>query len=307
MPVVEQPALASVESAVPARYVHKRDAAEVLLTGWSGLRPDSFIVSARWPRTHRFYAGQAGLHDPMLFAESVRQCFPLLSHTGFDVPFDHHLVWQYLSFEVVPTAMAVEDGPAVLDLFVTCSDIRRSRGRVAALTFHVVGLRDGVHLGTAQARFSVHPPSVYRRLRGPHADAHRAAVTAGRPPAPVPAALVGRADARDVVLSPSDRAGRWTLRNDTAHPVLFDHPVDHSPGMLLLEAARQAAHAACGPRGVYPVGFESTFLQFAEFDTPCHVTAQPLPAGDASRHRVEVLASQGGRNVFSSVVTALAV
>ncbi|MFI6341435.1 ScbA/BarX family gamma-butyrolactone biosynthesis protein [Streptomyces sp. NPDC050535] len=35
----------------------------------------------------------------------------------------------------------------------------------------------------------------------------------------------------------------WLLRLNTSHPTLFDHPQDHVPGMLLLEAARQATHA----------------------------------------------------------------
>ncbi|CAL9623504.1 hypothetical protein SUDANB6_05917 [Streptomyces sp. enrichment culture] len=121
----------------------------------------------------------------------------------------------------------------------------------------------------------------------------------------MPAAPVARADAWDVVLAPSGRAGQWALRNDTAHPVLFDHPVGRSPGMLL-EAARQA-RAARAPRPSAPLKFDSAFLRFAEFDAPCQVTAQPRPSGDASLHRVEVQAAQGGRTVFSGVVTTLPV
>ncbi|WP_260845011.1 AfsA-related hotdog domain-containing protein [Streptomyces sp. SLBN-31] len=50
----------------------------------------------------------------------------------------------------------------------------------------------------------------------------------------------------DVVLSPLGQPHRWQLRVDTRHPVLFDHIVDHVPGMLLIEAARQAATATLG-------------------------------------------------------------
>ncbi|WP_142212826.1 AfsA-related hotdog domain-containing protein [Streptomyces sp. SLBN-118] len=57
---------------------------------------------------------------------------------------------------------------------------------------------------------------------------------------PPPACLTpfGRDRFEDVVLAATDRPDRWQLRVDTTHPILFDHLVDHAPGMLLLEPAR---------------------------------------------------------------------
>ncbi|MFF8732844.1 AfsA-related hotdog domain-containing protein [Streptomyces sp. NPDC015171] len=49
------------------------------------------------------------------------------------------------------------------------------------------------------------------------------------------------------MLAATERAGRWQLRIEQDHPVLFGHPVDHAPGMLLLEALRQAAHGSPCP------------------------------------------------------------
>lgn len=305
MSVVIQHTSAPSESEVPPRYVHKRDSQEVFLTAWEELRANTFLVSARWPTGHRFYTGQGNLHDPLLFAETVRQCFPLLAHAGYAMPFGHHLIWQYLTYEVVPPAMGVSDEPAELDLYVTCSDIRHRRGQIAALTLHVIALRDGVHLGTAQARFSCHAPPIYRRLRGGYADLDTAVAAAGQPSDPVAPGLVARTSADDVVLSPTGHHDRWLLRTDTSHPILFDHPVDHAPGMLLLEAARQAAHITCGKEGLYPVRFESTFLQFSEFDSPSWVTAQSAVAYGDNPHRLQVLATQGGETTFTSTITAI--
>ncbi|WP_281275492.1 AfsA-related hotdog domain-containing protein [Saccharothrix australiensis] len=42
------------------------------------------------------------------------------------------------------------------------------------------------------------------------------------------------------MLSPVGRSDSWLPRVDRRHPVLFDHPVDHVPGMALQEAGRQA-------------------------------------------------------------------
>ncbi|MFC7897511.1 ScbA/BarX family gamma-butyrolactone biosynthesis protein [Streptomyces sp. NPDC057381] len=287
---------------VSPQDVHKRNTSEVFLTSWDSHRPDTFVVSARWPSRHRFYLAHNGLHDPLLFAESVRQCFPLLSHAGYDLPYGHHLIWQYLSYEVTPSVMGIGTGPTDLDLHITCSDIRRRHnGELAALTLHVTALRDGKHLGGAQARFSCHAPSVYRRLRGSYAGMTDA--PGALPPAEA-AHLVSRNDEDDVVLSPTGEQRVWLLRNDTSHPVLFDHPVDHSPGMLLLEASRQAALAHVHTEHAYPARFESTFFQFSEFDAPCRITAEEFPAYDRNDRRTQVLATQNGELTFSSVVTA---
>lgn len=304
MPVINEVTPVRIGSNVPPHYVHKRDESEVLVTSCESFRPDTFAVAARWPAQHPFYLSHNGLHDPMLFAESVRQCFPLLSHAGYDLPFGHHLIWQYLTYEVVPSAMRTGPGRAELDLYITCSDIRYRSGRLAALTLHVVALRGGEHLGTAEARFSCHSPSIYRRLRGPYADLPRAVAAAGAPPPPVSPSCVARDRKENVVLSPTGHHGRWTLRNDTSHPVLFDHPLDHSPGMLVLEAARQATHAVCGA-DAYPFRVESTFLQFTELDAPCRVSASPEATSSQDRRRVQVITSQGGDTTFTSVVTAL--
>ncbi|MDI3422971.1 ScbA/BarX family gamma-butyrolactone biosynthesis protein [Streptomyces luteolus] len=302
MPVIKQLPPIATGFTVSSELVHKRDESEVLLTSWDSYRPDTFVVCAQWPVQHRFYQSRNGLHDPMLFAESVRQCFPLLSHAGYDVPFGHHLIWQYLNFEIVPSAMDIGTDPTEVELYITCSDIRRRGGQLAALTLHVIALRDGKHLGVAQARFTCHTPSVYRRLRGRYAGA--TALPGALPAAEAPH-LVAREQEEDVVLSPTEQHGTWLLRNDTSHPVLFDHPLDHSPGMLMLEAARQATHAHAYAEHAYPVKFESTFLQFAEFDAPCQVTVEELPTRDRTQRRTEILATQNGEMAFSSLVTAL--
>lgn len=117
---------------------------------------------------------------------------------------------------------------------------------------------------------------------------------------------MGRDRATDVVLSPTGRHDAWLLRNDTTHPILFDHPVDHSPGMLLLEAARQAARATDPTQHRYPVKFESTFLQFVEFDAPCRVTTRPMGRDSSGRNLAYVVAEQGGETAFSCAVTSIA-
>ncbi len=67
-----------------------------------------------------------------------------------------------------------------------------------------------------------------------------------------PQLAVQRQDARNVVLRDLRRDGaRWqaTVRVDEQHPYHFDHPLDHVPGILLLEAALQVAEVVVAHSG----------------------------------------------------------
>ncbi|MER0446895.1 ScbA/BarX family gamma-butyrolactone biosynthesis protein [Streptomyces sp. Edi4] len=290
---------------MPRQYVHKQALAEVLLTGWHQVTEDVFLVGAQWSRSHGFYTPGEGTYDPVLFVETVRQTIPLLSHLAYDVPFGYHLIWDHFSFELAPGTMAVGPTPAGLELRIECSDVRRRRDRLTALTMNVTATRDGRHLGIARARFTSQPPAVYQRLRGAYGDL-AAAVARTLPLAPpVPPQRVGRDRFHDVVLSPTDSGQVWQLRVDTGHPVLFDHPVDHVPGILLIEAAHQATRAALGPhRCVSVLGMESVFTQYVELDSPCLIEATVLPGEAGGRVRTRVVARQAGREMFSAVVTS---
>ncbi len=284
---------------VPRQYVHKAAIAEVLLTDWSSTGGETFTLAAQWPREHCFYTGDTG-YDPLVFAETVRQILPLLSHAAYDVPIGHHLIWDHLRYDIHGAgALAVGPRPADVALRVRCFDIVRRRDRIAALSLRVEAQRDGAPLGTAETRFTCHAPAVYRRLRG-----HRAGfdpTRGGLPPAPapLPARQAGHERCRNVVLSETDSPRRWQLRADPTHPVFFDHPVDHVPGALLLEAARQATLVLARPAVTVVVGTRATFRRFVELDAPCWIEAEPDPDG----RTVRVTARQHDEEPFSAVVT----
>ncbi|MFD3416359.1 AfsA-related hotdog domain-containing protein [Streptomyces decoyicus] len=84
--------------------------------------------------------------------------------------------------------------------------------------------------------------------------------------------------------------------------MLFDHPVDHVPGMLLLEAARQSAHKAAHPMPTIAIGVEAVFSHYVELDAPCWIESTCASAG-ANEQRVRVDAVQRGGHPFTSTVT----
>ncbi|MGW1375783.1 ScbA/BarX family gamma-butyrolactone biosynthesis protein [Streptomyces sp. NPDC002446] len=291
----------------PHGYVHRGAVSEVFLTNWQRGVAGGWVVSAQWPRTHGCHGPLDGLHDPLLLIETMRQAGILLSHVAHRVPLDHPVIWQRLRYDLAPQALRAVDEPAEVELYITDHDVVRRGKRLVSARQEFRVRCDGAELATATLDYSCHSPAVYRRLRGKYSDL--TLTNARRLPLPEPVAphLVARDRERDVVLSPTGRPGRWQLRVDTSHPVLFDHPVDHAPGMLMIEAARQAAQAST-PGVTLPVGMECTFERYAELDAPCWVRARTTgPAAARSedgRSQVEVDVEQHGKTVITARVTS---
>ncbi|WP_217246061.1 ScbA/BarX family gamma-butyrolactone biosynthesis protein [Streptomyces sp. AC602_WCS936] len=294
---------------VSAAEVHKLDANEVLLTDWRHIDADHFSVSARWPAQHRFYTKTHGRRDALMLIECVRQSIPLLCHSAYDTPFGFRQAWENLHFAVEPSMLGEADADAdpEIRLDIRCSDVMRRGARVGGMTMGVRASWHGLTAATVRTKFNNQSPVVYQRLRGANGDVAKAHASALAPGRPISPALVGRRHDSDVVLAqaPGHPPYHWLLRADLSHPVLFDHPVDHAPGMLLLEAARQAALARC-PQTATVTGMTTRFIRYAEFDVPCLVSATPLPTapGGAERNRTtRVTLTQDNRPVFTADVT----
>lgn len=303
----------ALTTTVPREYVHRTAVSEVFLTNWRQDGPGGWLVTAQWPRAHSFYGPAGGLHDPLLLIETVRQAGILLSHVAHGVPLDHPIIWQKVSYVLRPQALRATHTPADVALHVTDHDVVRRRKQLAGVRQEFRIVRDGAELARASLTYTCHSPAVYRRLRGEYGDLLLANARRLPPSEPVAPPVVGRDRAADVVLSPAGRTGpdapaepadRWRLRVDTAHPVLFDHPVDHVPGMLMVEAARQAARAVA-PHWSLPVALDCSFARYAELDAPCWVGARAAGAGADGRREVSVRVEQHGRPVVDARVTGL--
>ncbi|MGW1465048.1 ScbA/BarX family gamma-butyrolactone biosynthesis protein [Streptomyces sp. NPDC002308] len=287
---------------VPREYVHRSAVSEVFLTGWKAVgaaaagSPRTFFVSAQWPRAHSLFAASSGTQDSMLLIESARQAGSLLAHAEFGVPLGHQFLMEGMSFTTDPELLAVRPTPTEVELRVDCHPTVRSGGALSGMRYHVTALRDGKALATAAASFTCVSPVVHRRLRaGRPVTACRAVPAAADP------AGVGQSCERQVLLArtrPGSADNRWELRVDTGNPTFFDHPVDHIPGMMLLEAARQAARAAVGMPDWLMLGLRSRFLRYAEFDAPCWIEAAPVREGDGPDGTVRVRGVQHDEEVF---------
>ncbi|MDQ0937406.1 ScbA/BarX family gamma-butyrolactone biosynthesis protein [Streptomyces turgidiscabies] len=282
---------------VPRQLVHRAAIAETFPTGWSRTETDRFRVSAQWPRVHCLHVSpDRATYDPLLVVETVRQAGTLLNHTEYKVPLDHQFVLQEFRITTFPEHLDVGPAPAEPVVDITFSDIRHRGKRLVSARYEADVWLDGERVAHADVAFTCTSGAVFSRLRGGRTAA---TVTALPVPPGLPAADVGRESAADVVLAlPQQGQNDWQLRVDTGHAVFFDHPLDHIPGMLLLESARQAALARTGPDSDRtPVSFDTTFHQFAELDLPTWI--ESTDEGDGT---LKVLGTQEGRTVFECVV-----
>lgn len=269
---------------MPRRLVHRRSIAEVFLTECISTDiPDTFVIGAQWPRAHSFYESVHNRHDIMLFAETLRQAAIYLAHTRYRVPLTSRFVMQRLRVETSTKGPRIGDAPSDVRVDIVVSRVLRSH---SALKQFTVTLRFtiGDHVvGTGLGIANVMTPAIYDQLRWKSRQPHDIGQAVCNEP--ITPRAVGRSRPSDVVLSSHPRENLWQLRTDTSHPVLFDHPCDHVPGMSVLEAFRQAAHACSEMPDAFIDELDVTFSQFIELDEQTLVIARP-DAGTSSAIRV---------------------
>ncbi|WP_158289189.1 ScbA/BarX family gamma-butyrolactone biosynthesis protein [Rhodococcus sp. SMB37] len=289
----------SFESTVPRRYVHRQSVSEVFLTDCvTDSQPDRFVLGAQWPRVHAFYRGQAGRYDPMLLAETLRQCVIYLAHTRYRVSLRQHFVMQTIEIDAELDRLGIGAGAAEVAVTVVVSDVRRRGSQViglnAALTFEVAGRRVGSGYGRAAVLTAVEYEIARWGAAGPRAIG---SVPDG---VPLDAAAVGVPGSGDVVIGATTRRGRWQVLPDLSHPVLFDHPSDHLPGMLMLEAARQASRAEFGLPDVDMVSMSVQFHRFVELDCRAEMVVSGIGGEPGRAH---VVLEQHGTSTASATLT----
>ncbi|MEF9905052.1 ScbA/BarX family gamma-butyrolactone biosynthesis protein [Streptomyces sp. P9-A2] len=267
---------------VTAELAHRTRAADIFPTEWVRLSELDFRVTAHWPADHSFFGPVDDLRqDPMIVAETLRQTTMALAHAEFGAPLDTHFVMWDLGISTVPSELLLADAAEPVTVDVVCSEVRRRGRGLSSMRTTMEFHRAGRLVARGTGSMGCTSPAAYRRLRAGQPGSPGSPGTAIPPLPPVPHELVGRHRAEDVVLARSDRPGTWLLRVDTSHPVLFARPNDHVPGMVLFEAARQAATAATGGRVFLPSDLASSFSRYTELDSPCLLETEVFDKGGA--------------------------
>ncbi|RZS36579.1 A-factor biosynthesis hotdog protein [Herbihabitans rhizosphaerae] len=287
------------EQTIPRHLVHRAAVAEVFVTDLHVTNENTFHVGAQWPRGHSFFGPRTtASHDPLIFAETIRQAALLVSHAALGVPKSDRFLLHDMSVSVDMVGLRTADRPVDIVVVVRAHDIRRRGDSIGGIRLEFSCYRDGRKIGTAGLGWSCASAAGYRRVRGDRFSATPYQATLL--PAVKPQ-LVGRDRPEDVVLAETPLHNVWSLQANPGHPVMFDHPVDHVPGMVLLEAARQATLLTVGKANAVPRAMEFTFRRFVEFEDPCLVIADDQGRTRGGR-RLGVTFEQCGRTVATGTM-----
>ncbi|MFJ9250673.1 ScbA/BarX family gamma-butyrolactone biosynthesis protein [Streptomyces sp. NPDC101776] len=289
---------------IPRHLVHRASVAEVYLTDAVAEGQDRFLVAAQWPRDHAlYYPDGNGCVDPLLFVETIRQALVYLAHQYYEVPLTHRFVGRDMDFEITdPDLLKVGATPLPVVLEVAWAWTGHRPPQRYGMRIEAVLTVGDVPCARGSLRVVAVDEKRYGLLRrrgglpaGPGRAADRAA-QAER----LPAHQVGRLRAKDSVLKSAGRPGEWDLELDLGHAILFDHPTDHVPLMVLLEGFRQLGYLqttegdAAVPHTL--TGASMDCLAFAELDAPIRLvmTQHRLPADAGSPALLRVEAVQSG-------------
>lgn len=273
---------------VDRELVHRRAISEVFLTGVERCSDSEFRVFAQWPRWHVFYGTEDGTVDSAMVIETLRQLTVLIAHAELGVPLGHQFLMPTMSVTVSPGAFLPPSVPADVKVMVHLSGLKAAVDGLAAFAATAEFLVDGQAVAKGKASARIVDPIVYRRFR----KGRRPDVSV-LPVVPIQAEQVGHASLRNVVLGSGVVPGRWPLRVDVSNPILFDHPLDHVPGVLLIEATRQALRLETGDPRLDFAQFRSTFIAVAELDQQSEVVLESLSAGPGMCHAVIGIQADG--------------
>lgn len=290
---------ANYSQTVARELVHKSSVAEVLLTSVAAT-PSTWLCHAQLPRRHSFHTDtlgvQSGYHDPLLVLEAFRQASIAASHVSYGLPLDVRHTVSYYELSLLDPA-ALKCGPHVLDLeldITVRSEFRRRPGRpVQGVEAMGVAIHEGKKVLELSGAFGWMSNALWKAIRA------RAGASwdAGPQPTPADPQIVGRTRPENVVIGApvplTGGAASAPIVVDVSHPTIFDHPLDHLPGGLIIEACRQLSLALMGSRSANTMGparLRCDFQSFTELNAPTTVTVAPV-AEDALSFRAEVTQS----------------
>jgi 2-oxo-3-(phosphooxy)propyl 3-oxoalkanoate synthase len=244
---------------------------------WHAVGADRIVLTCRGIPTR----------TPAYLGHAVREAGRTAAYEWLGVPRDHRLALAGLAYR---TAASPDGYAGDLVVDVARTDTSHRRGALWELGYDVTVRAGERTLGTGSGRLRFLPPSLVRFIQG----------AAGPPPesGDEPAAGAGAADGgllqRAGGAADADGA-RWLLRVPQAR-LRACGVVDHVPGIVLVEAAEQAATSYFAPAPVLVRRCVATFARFVSPTAASLVAA--CPAGDG----VEIRVTQDGAEMFRAEV-----
>ncbi|MET8586216.1 AfsA-related hotdog domain-containing protein [Streptomyces collinus] len=299
----------STTTTVDRRCAHKESGEDVFINDVARHQGTGMLTAVgTLPKAHHYFGDSAiDRYDALHLAEFMRQGVEVIAHTLLGVPLTHQFVLRTVHLRIGEPAAAVGAEHAVI---VFSEELVRRNGSgvpyAAAGPVHCVV--DGRPLARCDGLVGFLAPETYSAMRGEDGrrrpEAPMGRVTPERPQ------RVGRRFPENVFIGQVTGPAREAscLLVPRTPPTFFDRPLDHYPGMMIAEGARQLAVLSFAEATGTPVGRVHThdaaldFTSFAELDTPPALRIvswaededEDANAGDAGAE-ITVVARQGAR------------
>jgi 2-oxo-3-(phosphooxy)propyl 3-oxoalkanoate synthase len=312
----------TTDRTVSRQLVHRATVAEVFLTDFASLTDGTFRAAAQVPPGHFYYGdhtSRPALHDPLAVFESIRQMLLCAIQLQHGVPGDTKCITAEAELNMTgPIPLSPLGGP--LDLLMLGEDsLVKIREDTVSRVVHEVTARtfDGTEVGSARTDTALRAGDAYEKLRMRYRTTPpptTAMLPATSPKDPVSPHSVGRGNPQNVVIAGTADDGDAVtarLHVPVAHPSMFDHPHDHVPGPVLMEAARQVClllaqeRLALSPAKLFLQRMRVSYVRFAELDADIAVRASllpPAPEREPQRLCADVAFVQGGETVTTMEV-----
>ncbi|MEL0638762.1 ScbA/BarX family gamma-butyrolactone biosynthesis protein [Marinomonas sp. TI.3.20] len=263
----------SFGNTVSKKLVHRAAVSEVFLTDANKLSDDKFYTGAHLPRTHSYYNDNPSRthYENIVLLEVCRQSSIIVSHNYYNAPMDAKFIFNEAKFHIVDNdALLIKPTPSSVLTEVDVISKEERNGKLNGLTFEMRLYVDGKLAATKLMDITWLNKAIWNKMRSKalkQAEKFSDITFAHKANLIELSHLVGRTNIENVVLHSIDlKNGKYCagLRINKAHPAMFDHPLDHVPGMLLIEAFRQMAIYAAKDK--YNLKYESIFMAVCDID-----------------------------------------
>ncbi|WP_202565902.1 ScbA/BarX family gamma-butyrolactone biosynthesis protein [Agreia sp. COWG] len=271
----------------------------MFLTEAEAIAPDTFYLSGQWPRRHFYYQVDNGRVDAVLIAETLRQATILVAHSFYDIPMDQRFLMKGIQLSLVERWCAALVASAEIDMIVNVDNVRSNTSGVYRLRTNVEFFAGGDLIARGVGDLQLLAPRVYDRMRG--SRAHRSIAPCEVATSDI-SNLMGNRGA-SISSRTTLSTGPWDVLIDARHPVFFDHPVDHLPGMLALEVMRQVAQAVTGREDHDIVDFDGEFARFVELDLSFSVEKIEATAAEHGQAPLQLRVCQEGQTAILATLT----
>lgn len=261
---------ANYAQSVEKHLVHKAFNSEVFLIDSHRLDENTFEIAAFLPRSHIYYndTQNSTRHDVSALLEVFRQCSIFVAHEFYGVALNSKFIFDSADFKVLHNEI-LENSPQSYQsiIKITILQVKHKRGNNYGLLLDMQLFIGSKKYATKIMDMSWFAPKIYEKLRGKVANENYTPLDNHQ----ISSKSLGRNATTNIVITQFLQESQYfqtTIIPNQAHPAFFDHPLDHIPASLLIEALRQSSLLAIRdlyhltPTDVYVSGIKIDFKAF---------------------------------------------